>query len=310
MLWSAARGRLPEPREDRPGQPVFVLDEPPEPGETGLRAATPADLDRLLPACALAHQEELGVDPLARDAEAFRWRTRAQIEEGRSWIWLEDDVILFKAEASAWTPSAVQLQQVWVDPEVRRLGNAKRGAARPLPAAARADARGLSVRPSREPGCDPPLRDDRHAARPELPQPRVLMGVAPNGSPVDVYRALPGADEAELIASALPAGASILELGCGTGRVTHELVARGFRVTAVDESAEMLEHVRGAETVLSRIEELELARTFDAVLLASHFVNAPEPGGFPRRAVPVTSILAESFSSRHIPLSSSGRSAA
>jgi SAM-dependent methyltransferase len=106
------------------------------------------------------------------------------------------------------------------------------------------------------------------------------MDVAPDGSPVDVYRALPGGDEAELIASALPAGATILELGCGTGRVTNELVARGFRVTAVDESAEMLEHVHGAETVLSRIEELELARAFDGVLLASHFVNAPQPGVF------------------------------
>ncbi len=35
-------------------------------------------------------------------------------------------MILFKAEASAWTPSAVQLQQVWVDPPVRRRGFAGR----------------------------------------------------------------------------------------------------------------------------------------------------------------------------------------
>ncbi len=106
------------------------------------------------------------------------------------------------------------------------------------------------------------------------------MGVTPDGSPVEIYLALPGAAEAELVASALPADASILELGCGTGRVTHELVARGFRVTAVDESAEMLEHVRGAETVHARIEELDLARTFDCVLLASHFVNAPDADVF------------------------------
>ncbi|HET9675778.1 MAG TPA: GNAT family N-acetyltransferase [Gaiellaceae bacterium] len=123
-LWAEASRRLPEPREDRPGQPVFVLEVPPEAGHSGLRAATPADLERLLPACALAHEEELGVDPLARDAEGFRWRTRTQIDDGRSWVWLEDDVIRFKAEASAWTPSAVQLQQVWVDPEVRRRGYA------------------------------------------------------------------------------------------------------------------------------------------------------------------------------------------
>ena len=66
-------------------------------------------------------------DPLRRDPEGFRWRTQAQISEGRSWVWIEDGVILFKAEASAWTPSAVQLQQVWVDPSMRNRGHAQRG---------------------------------------------------------------------------------------------------------------------------------------------------------------------------------------
>jgi hypothetical protein len=126
-FWSAARNRLGTPREDRPGQPVYVLEEPPEPGETGLRAATQDDFELLVPACAEAHREELGIDPLARDPESFRWRTRMQIEDGRSWLWAEDGTILFKAEASAWTPSAVQLQQVWVDPSVRGRGNAQRG---------------------------------------------------------------------------------------------------------------------------------------------------------------------------------------
>jgi uncharacterized protein len=125
-LWEATAGRLPPPREDRPGQPVYAIAERPEPGETGLRAATLDDLDLLVPACAASHLEEIGVDPLARDADGFRWRTRAQIEEARSWIWEEDGVILFKAEASAWTPSAIQLQQVWTDPPARRQGFATR----------------------------------------------------------------------------------------------------------------------------------------------------------------------------------------
>jgi predicted GNAT family acetyltransferase len=106
---------------------VFVLRQPPESGATALRPATPADLELLVPACAAAHEEEIGVDPMRRDPEGFRWRTRTQIEEGRSWLWTEDGVILFKAEASAWTPSAVQLQQVWVDPVARRQGNGARG---------------------------------------------------------------------------------------------------------------------------------------------------------------------------------------
>jgi ribosomal protein S18 acetylase RimI-like enzyme len=126
-LWEQAEGRMPHPRQDRPGQPVYVLDEPPERGGTGLRKATFDDLDLLVPACARAHRAEIGLDPLARDADGFRWRTQAQIGEGRSWVWAENGTILFKAEASAWTPHAVQLQQVWVDPEVRNRGYAQRG---------------------------------------------------------------------------------------------------------------------------------------------------------------------------------------
>ena len=126
-LWDEARRRLPRPRDDRPGQPVYVIDEPPEAGGTGLRRATIDDLDLLVPACAAAHREEIGIDPLRRDPEGFRWRTRAQIEEGRSWLWFEDGVIRFKAEASAWTPTAAQLQQVWVDPAARNRGYATRG---------------------------------------------------------------------------------------------------------------------------------------------------------------------------------------
>ena len=126
-LWDAAGRRLSKAREDRPGQPVYAISDAPASGETGLRVATMDDLELLVPACAASHREELGVDPLRRDPEGFRWRTRVQIEEGRSWLWAEDGMIRFKAEASAWTPSAVQLQQVWVDPPVRRRGYAARG---------------------------------------------------------------------------------------------------------------------------------------------------------------------------------------
>jgi len=126
-LWEAGRRRLPSPREDRPHQPVYAITEPPPGGESGLRRARRDDLERLVPACAAAQELELGIDPVARDAEGFRWRTAAQIEDGRSWLWLEDDVVLFKAEASAWTPQAIQVSQVWTDPEARGRGYATRG---------------------------------------------------------------------------------------------------------------------------------------------------------------------------------------
>ena len=131
-LWDAAQSVMPKPREIRPAQPVYVLDKSfagPGPVETGVRAATLDDLELLLPACAETHLGELGLDPLERDAAGFRRRTITQIEEGRSWLWAENGTILFKAEASAWTPQAVQLQQVWVDPEARRQGYGRRGLA-------------------------------------------------------------------------------------------------------------------------------------------------------------------------------------
>ena len=124
-LWEAIGRRLPAPLDDRPGQPVYVLEASPARTGTGLRPATLDDAELLVPACAAAYYEEVGIDAYARDPDLFRWRTRSQIELGRSWLWIEDGKIRFKAEASAWTPQAVQLQQVWVDPELRGHGYAR-----------------------------------------------------------------------------------------------------------------------------------------------------------------------------------------
>ncbi|MEV5576120.1 class I SAM-dependent methyltransferase [Spirillospora sp. NPDC052269] len=99
--------------------------------------------------------------------------------------------------------------------------------------------------------------------------------IAEDGSAVEYYMAVP-VDErsASLVHDALPDGASILELGSGTGRVTVPLVARGHPVTAVDASADMLAHIpSGIRTVLSGIEELALDERFDCVLLMSYLVN-------------------------------------
>src|SRR5689334_20799908 len=100
--------------------------------------------------------------------------------------------------------------------------------------------------------------------------------IAPDGSPVDLYRRLSGAREAAMIVAAVPPPATLLELGCGAGRVTNELTARGYDVTAVDNEPEMLRHVRDATAVLADIAVLRLEQRFDAVLLCSHFVNAPD----------------------------------
>ncbi|MFB8271470.1 class I SAM-dependent methyltransferase [Streptomyces sp. NPDC055955] len=97
--------------------------------------------------------------------------------------------------------------------------------------------------------------------------------ITPDGCAVDLYARLPVRDEPDIIAAAVPAGASLLELGSGVGRMTHPLIERGFTVTAVDESAEMLERVRGARTICSPVETLDAGGTFEVVLLASFLVH-------------------------------------
>ncbi|MGW4440337.1 class I SAM-dependent methyltransferase [Streptomyces sp. NPDC004596] len=98
--------------------------------------------------------------------------------------------------------------------------------------------------------------------------------ITPDGCAVELYTRLPVGAEPDIIAGAVPAGAHILELGSGVGRMTHALLQRGFTVTAVDESAEMLAHVRGARTICGPIEELGLEEKFDVVMLASFLVHA------------------------------------
>ncbi|WP_329247618.1 class I SAM-dependent methyltransferase [Streptomyces sp. NBC_01478] len=98
--------------------------------------------------------------------------------------------------------------------------------------------------------------------------------ITPDGCAVELYSRLSVGAEPDIITAAVPAGARILELGSGVGRVTHPLLERGFTVTAVDESAEMLERVQGARTICSPIENLDLGETFDVVMLASFLVHA------------------------------------
>jgi SAM-dependent methyltransferase len=97
------------------------------------------------------------------------------------------------------------------------------------------------------------------------------------GAPVELYRILEAGDEPGLIDREIPQGAEILELGCGSGRITHPLIALGRRVVAVDFNPEMLELIDGAETIEARIQDLDLGRTFGGVLLMSNLINNHDP---------------------------------
>jgi SAM-dependent methyltransferase len=98
-----------------------------------------------------------------------------------------------------------------------------------------------------------------------------------DGCAVEFYSLLPSFGEAEIVHAAVPPGASVLELGCGTGRILRPLAALGHPVTGVDDSPDMLARIPDLPTVRSPIESLRLDRRFGAVLLASTLINA-DPG--------------------------------
>lgn len=67
---------------------------------------------------------------------------------------------------------------------------------------------------------------------------------------------------------------SVLDAGCGTGRVAVELARRGIEVVGVDADESMLTTARKLETdarwVLEDLAGLDLGRTFDVVVMAGN----------------------------------------
>lgn len=75
---------------------------------------------------------------------------------------------------------------------------------------------------------------------------------------------------------------SVLDAGCGTGRVAIELARRGVEVVGVDQSAEMLsvarERAPEIRWVLADMAEADLARHFDVVVMAGNVPLFTAPG--------------------------------
>lgn len=84
----------------------------------------------------------------------------------------------------------------------------------------------------------------------------------------------------DLFAERLPAGARILELGCGGGQDSAEMLARGFDVVPTDGSPEL---AREAERRLGRpvqvllFEDLNEVAAYDGIWAHACLLHAPRP---------------------------------
>jgi SAM-dependent methyltransferase len=80
-----------------------------------------------------------------------------------------------------------------------------------------------------------------------------------------------------LVLDTLPAGGRVLDLACGTGQLAGLLAERGFRVTGIDSSSEMLALARsnapGVEFVLADARMFVLTERFDAAVSVYDSLN-------------------------------------
>ena len=130
-MWDLLRPSWGPAREVRSNQPVLVIDHPPQVApDPNVRQVRPDELDRLLPAAVAMFTEEVGVSPTRRGTSTtYRARVAELVRAGRAFARFENGQVVFKAEISAVTPFACQIQGVWVRPDCRGRGFAARGVA-------------------------------------------------------------------------------------------------------------------------------------------------------------------------------------
>jgi len=125
---------------------------------------------------------------------------------------------------------------------------------------------------------------------------------SPDGCSVEAYKLQPYLGELDDVLTLLPTQATVLELGCGTGRLTQVLVEQGHQVTVVDNCNDMLHAISlQVDKHYCDIASLELGKTFDAVILASSLINVPDTDirhGFLKRHLRPNGFL---YAERHDP---------
>ncbi len=98
--------------------PVEVHDSAPQ-----LQVATVAELELIMPVQANMAFEESGVNPLDADPLGFRRRCLRRIEQGRTWVVIENGSLVFKADIIAETSEVIYLEGIWLSEEARNQGH-------------------------------------------------------------------------------------------------------------------------------------------------------------------------------------------
>jgi ribosomal protein S18 acetylase RimI-like enzyme len=89
-----------------------------------LRPAKPGELELVMPIQAQLAFVESGVDPMEVDPQGFRERCLRRIEQGRTWVVVENGELIFKADVISKTAEVNYLEGVWLreDRRHKKLG--------------------------------------------------------------------------------------------------------------------------------------------------------------------------------------------
>jgi len=90
---------------------------------SGLRPAVVSELELVMPIQAELAFTESGVNPMHVDPKGFRARCLRRIEQQRTWVVVEDDRLIFKADVISRTSPVSYLEGVWTRDDRRNNGN-------------------------------------------------------------------------------------------------------------------------------------------------------------------------------------------
>ena len=86
----------------------------------GLRPATTSELELVMPIQAQLAFNESDIDPMLVDPQGFRERCLRRIQQGRTWVVVEDGELIFKADVISKTAEVIYIEGVWLRDDCRQ----------------------------------------------------------------------------------------------------------------------------------------------------------------------------------------------
>lgn len=123
-LWTLLEPHWGKARAIRTIQPMLATSHRPAVDiDDKVRYSTRQDIDLLIPACIDMFTHEVGTSPVAHGAgPTYRNRICELIDKHRSFVRIDDGVVVFKAEVGSVGAGVAQIQGVWVNPTIRGRG--------------------------------------------------------------------------------------------------------------------------------------------------------------------------------------------